>query len=128
VLLSISRLKDYFLFWPKADSSTLSNISRVGSFGLFLPFMIYGLALSLKSTWARRRELGRDTRAAGVVLLYLFIAVYSGVHLLSWAYVRYRLPVDAVLVVFAAWAIHDLSLRASRWIGRRPLAEKTRGL
>ena len=45
-LLSLSRTREYFKFWPSADSSTISNISRVGSFGLFLPLMLYGAILA----------------------------------------------------------------------------------
>jgi hypothetical protein len=119
ILLSISRIKDYFLFWPRAESSLLSNISRVGSFGLFLPFMIYGLVLSFKSIWPQRRGLADDIRSAGVVLLYAFIVVYTGVHLLSWAGVRYRLPVDTVLVIFAALGLYDLYTRFVHRYARR---------
>jgi len=53
VLLSTSRLKDFFLFWPQSQSGLLSNLSRVGSFGIFLPFMVYGLVLAL---WPGRLE------------------------------------------------------------------------
>jgi hypothetical protein len=38
-------------------------------------------------------------------LLYLYVAIYTLVHLLSWTLIRYRLPVDAVLVIFAAVAV-----------------------
>ncbi|MEJ2354123.1 MAG: hypothetical protein P8Y03_30480, partial [Anaerolineales bacterium] len=45
--LSLSRIPVYFMFWPSTDSSLISNISRVSSFALFLPFMLYGLLLAL---------------------------------------------------------------------------------
>jgi hypothetical protein len=108
LMLSLSRIKDHFIFWPKADSGMLSNISRVGSFGLFLPFMIYGLILSLIHVWRKRRTLAVDERAAALVLLYLFILIYTGMHILTWAGIRYRLPVDTVLVIFAAIGLVDL--------------------
>jgi hypothetical protein len=41
-------------------------------------------------------------------LIVLFIVVYAGIHLLSWALIRYRLPIDAVLVLFAALAFVEL--------------------
>jgi hypothetical protein len=44
----------------------------------------------------------------------LFVALYTLVHLLSWALIRYRLPVDAVLLVFAALAVERV---AGRWVG-----------
>jgi hypothetical protein len=40
-----------------------------------------------------------------LTLVWLFMAVYTAVHLASWANVRYRLPVDAVLLIFAGLAI-----------------------
>ncbi|MEZ4661991.1 MAG: hypothetical protein R2911_30955 [Caldilineaceae bacterium] len=48
VLLSISRLREYFKFWPAADSTLASNIARVGSFGLLLPLLLWGLALCIR--------------------------------------------------------------------------------
>ena len=50
-------------------------------------------------------------------LLYMFIVVYTGIHILTWTLVRYRLPVDAVLVIFAGLAMVDL-------IGRVPGVKK----
>lgn len=94
--LSISRIPAYFIFWPSADSELVSNISRVASFGLFLPFMVVGLVISLRNWWRSGRDRWRDP----VLLLYLFMGLYTLIHLLSWALVRYRLPVDAVWLLF----------------------------
>jgi 4-amino-4-deoxy-L-arabinose transferase-like glycosyltransferase len=104
VLLSLSRIPSYFMFWYSPESSTLSNISRIGSFGVFLPFMLYGLILSVKQN---RKNLP----ASPAGLMMLFAVVYSGVHILTWTLVRYRLPVDAVLIPFAASALVELSQR-----------------
>ena len=98
LLLSLSRTETYFMFWPSSESSTLSNIVRVLSFGVALPFMIYGLLLSIRH-WRKW------------LLFYLFVAIYSAIHLLSWALIRYRLPVDAVLLVFASYGVVDLVRR-----------------
>jgi hypothetical protein len=46
-------------------------------------------------------------------LLILFVLVYSGVHILTWTLVRYRLPVDAVLLPFAGLALYDIAQRLS---------------
>ena len=92
LLLSLSRVPHYFKFWPSPYSSTISNVSRVCSFGLLLPLMLLGLILSWRS------------HGASIILLYLFIVIYSGIHLLSWASIRYRLPVDAVFLLFAGLA------------------------
>ena len=62
-LLSLSRVADYFEFWPKRESSLLFNLGRLVSFTLFLPLMLYGLFLSF-------RIPGFASRNA---LLYLFI-------------------------------------------------------
>jgi len=97
-LLSLSRVPVYFLFWPSAESGIVSNISRVGSFGLFLPLMLAGLIYSLANRKMRRRTFGNAS------LLLLFAVLYTVVHLLSWALVRYRLPVDAILLLYAGLA------------------------
>ncbi len=107
LLLSIDRIPAYFMFWPSSDSGTLSNIARVGSFGLLWPFMLYGLLLWLRRSWGGRGEF----LASPALLLALFGMVYSGIHILTWALVRYRLPVDAVLLIFAGLAVADLAAR-----------------
>jgi len=101
--LSLSRIPVYFMFWPSPHSSILSNISRIGSFGVFLPFMIYGLMTTL----AKKGE-EKVTLYSPVFLLLLFILVYSLIHIFTWTLIRYRLPVDAVLVLFAAVGFSDL--------------------
>jgi len=110
--LSISRIPPYFMFWPTAESSLISNISRVSSFGIMLPFMLYGL---YRSYIGRIMPLVKQP----LFLLYMFITVYTGIHILTWTLVRYRLPVDAVLLIFAGLAVVDLFgriPRAKEWI------------
>lgn len=95
--LSLSRAKEYFKFWPSSDSSRASNYARVLSFGLILPFLVSGIVLALvRSTGEERRH------APGVSLLLLVAALYTLVHLATWTLIRYRLPVDAILMPFAA--------------------------
>ena len=123
-LLSLSRLRAFFEFWPTPDTSLLHNVGRTGSFGLFLPFMVYGLYLSScrpGSTIATPHAVdGRGM--SGVVLLYLFMGFYTLLHVLTWAMVRYRLPVDAVLLPFAALAVTEtcgrIYRRIARWINQ----------
>ena len=107
LLLSLSRVRDYFEFWPSPDSSTLFNLGRVLSIGVFLPFMICGVIIAVRRYGSR------------LALIYLFIAFYSVLHILTWAMSRYRLPVDAVALLFAAMAIVELGERVA---GRNPLA------
>ncbi len=94
MLLSLSRIPSYFRFWPSASSSLISNIARVGSFGILFPFMLFGLVRSL-----------RHRPGPALWLLYIFSLVYVGIHLLSWTLPRYRLPVDAVWLLFAAYGL-----------------------
>ncbi len=109
VLLSLSRIPVYFKFWPSADSGLISNISRVASFALFLPLMLVGLVYSLANRDLRRRTIGQAS------LLLLFMVVYAGIHLASWALIRYRLPVDAILLIYAGLAANAIWT----WLSRR---------
>ena len=109
ILLSISRIPPYFMFWSSAKSSLISNIARLGSFGIMFPFMIYGLWLKFKefSTNNLNSFLNMFTSREG--LLLLFVCIYSIVHILTWTLIRYRLPVDAVLLPFASLALVTIS-------------------
>ncbi len=116
LLLCLSRVRDFIEFWPTADSSRLFNAGRVASIGLFLPFMVYGVWLALRAGSKGAGEQGREGafgfQPAASNLLLLFILFYSALHIATWAMSRYRLPVDAVLLVFAAAGIADLVERA----------------
>jgi 4-amino-4-deoxy-L-arabinose transferase-like glycosyltransferase len=100
--LTLDKTLEYFKFWPSSDSSRISNLNRVFSFGLYLPFMLLGLYLSF-SRWRN------------FVPLYLFIVIHTAIHLLSWPSLRYRLPVDAVLMVFAGITILELAKQLKTW-------------
>jgi 4-amino-4-deoxy-L-arabinose transferase-like glycosyltransferase len=102
LLLSLSRVRSFFEFWPTSDTTLLHNIGRTGSFGLLLPFLLYGLVLALRRPGFVKRN----------ALLFLFAAFYTVLHVMTWAMVRYRLPVDAALIPLAALAVTDLLNRA----------------
>jgi 4-amino-4-deoxy-L-arabinose transferase-like glycosyltransferase len=107
VLLSLNRAKDYFVFWPSANSDLISNLARLLSFTLFFPFMIYGIVLALTN-----RHMGEKISLHSPVTLLLgYCLVYTVMHLMTWTLIRYRLPVDAILIVFAGLAITDLANR-----------------
>jgi hypothetical protein len=108
--LSLSRTREYFKFWPSAESSRLSNLARVGSFGLFLPFMLYGLWTAGRHAWLAENHYQR----AAICLLLLFMAIYTAIHLLTWALIRYRLPVDAILLIFAAVGLVQIAEKLRR--------------
>lgn len=100
--LTLDKSLEFFWFWPSSDSSRISNLNRVLSFGLYLPFMLFGLWLSF-SRWR------------SFVVLYVFILVHTAIHLLSWPAPRYRLTVDAVLMVFAGMAVLELARYFQSW-------------
>lgn len=104
LLLSLSRIPVFFNFWPSAESDLISNISRVGGFGLLLPFMIYGLVRA----FIPGPITPRFWTGAPLALLWLFMLFYTAIHVFTWTLVRYRLPVDAILMLFAGLAMWDL--------------------
>jgi hypothetical protein len=103
IMLSISRLDEYFMFWPAAESGLISNVSRVLSFGLLWPLMAYGLLLHLRRSFSSE-----------MLILYLFVIVYTAIHLLSWALIRYRLPVDAILILFASATLVEIRMKLAQ--------------
>jgi hypothetical protein len=104
LLLSLSRVGDYFEVLPNAESSLLFNAGQLLSFTLFLPFMLLGSVVALRKDrpGSRRRWL---LLPDPVALALFFVVFYSVLHIFTWAMPRYRLPVDAVLLPFAALGI-----------------------
>jgi hypothetical protein len=94
--LSLSKAAVQFRFWFDARTDPGSNWMRLLSFGVYLPFFIAGLALSLKD-WRRS------------VLIYLFVVIFNLLHILTWGGIRYRLPVDAALMPYAGLALVTLA-------------------
>jgi hypothetical protein len=111
LLLTLNKTLEYFRFWPSSESSQISNLNRVLSFGLYLPFMLLGLGLSV-------------LRWRSFVLLYLFVVIHTGTYLLSWPSPRYRLPVDAVLIVFAGVALLELANQFNTWRQRLAVTDQ----
>jgi len=108
LLLSLSRVRAFFEFWPTPDTTLLHNVGRTGSYGLLLPFLLYGLFLAL-------RQPGFAVENA---LLFLYAGFYALLHILTWAMVRYRLPVDAALMPLAAWALVRLARKARSMVAQ----------
>jgi len=113
-LLSLSRIPPYFKFWYSPDSSLLSNVSRLASFGIMLPFMLYGLVLGIKKNMSGTGNRFLNLMISPVGLLVIFTIIYSSVHILTWTLIRYRLPVDAVLIPFASLALMDVAERITK--------------
>ncbi|MFN2139238.1 MAG: hypothetical protein ACK2U5_02090, partial [Candidatus Promineifilaceae bacterium] len=85
--------------------------SRVASFGLFLPFMLIGLARTVLYKFPSFSSRLKSP----LTLVYLFLLAYTGIHLLTWTLIRYRLPLDAFLVIFAGLTL----VRIGEWILNR---------
>lgn len=109
ISLTLSRMRIFFAFWPTAGSSWMSNVARALSFGVSLPFMAYGLILSLR-------------RWRVFLPLYIFLILHLGVYLASWVMIRYRIPADTILLLFAGLAAVDLHHRAFH---RRAILDST---
>jgi hypothetical protein len=82
--------------------------------------MIYGIWLSINPNSFRRIVSPKliQTKNMNFFITWLqtpialwlsFFIVYNAFHLASWAGVRYRLPTDTVLVIFAAVSIENLT-------------------
>jgi hypothetical protein len=110
--LSISRIPFYFQFLPDSQSGLASNLSRMLSFGIMWPFMLYGMVRVYLDS---RKRIWKLTLANGLTspafLLVLFAVIYTGIHVMTWTLVRYRLPVDMVMLMFAAYGLIDLFTR-----------------
>jgi hypothetical protein len=104
--LSLSRVASYFEFWP-TDTTLLHNAGRLLSFTLYLPFMVAGFILAGRQ--AKRGRGWLDFLTTPTALALLFITCYALLHILTWAMARYRLPLDAVAISFAALALQRLT-------------------
>jgi hypothetical protein len=69
--------------------------------------MIYGVWLALRNP--TRSPAHSLLHREDVAFLVLFMAFYTALHILTWAFSRYRLPVDAVALPFAALALLDVA-------------------
>jgi 4-amino-4-deoxy-L-arabinose transferase-like glycosyltransferase len=108
VMLTVTRLREFFLFWPTAESDLLANTLRVLSFGLMWPFALGGL-------WLSRRQW-RD-----LLPIYIFMVVHTGIYAVTWTMIRYRIPLDAFLIPFAAYAgVQLYTWLMATWRGRKP--------
>jgi hypothetical protein len=119
LLLSLSRIPDYFEFWPTPDTTLINNLGRVGSIGVLLPFMLAGIVMAVRMAGPRAQGSWLKFSIIPLALLLLFMVIYSLMHIFTWAMPRYRLPVDAVAIAFAAIAFDALALAvAKRWRAR----------
>ena len=87
--------------------------------------MLYGLFISLRNSPIPNLQpnspptTDHQPQFTGHWLLITFVSVYTLIHLLSWALIRYRLPVDGVMLIFAGVALVDLVERFRAWRCKR---------
>jgi hypothetical protein len=74
-----------------------------------LPFLLYGRVLTVRCPGFVKRSS----------LLFVFAGLYALLHLLSWAMVHNRLPVDEALHPLTAQAVVDLLQKARAGIPQR---------
>jgi hypothetical protein len=124
LLLSLSRVRDYFEFWPTADSTVINNVGRTLSIALALPFMLAGLWLALRRCGPRRSlQSWLSFSTTPLALALLFMVFYSLLHILTWSMSRYRMPIDALALPFAALALSELVMPVlSTWLHHRTTA------
>ena len=129
--LAVSKTSAFFRFWPSSDSSFASNLTRSLSFGLLFPFMLSGLVITALRAWfdpdVPKVDLGAHSYLLALELLFLFLSVYTLIHILSWSLIRYRLPVDAVLVPFAAVSALRFLETAPRFLDWSGISDRFRG-
>ena len=94
----VARFKpDYFPF-PDARFqgawSLKHNVSSILCFGLLIPFAIIGIIIMLK-----------EKHKASLFLL-LPILVQTLIHMLMWSRDRYRMPIDAFVIIIAVYGIY----------------------
>lgn len=122
MLLSASRAEEYFRFWPKSNSGAMGSVARMLSFGLFFPLVLIGLCVLLFSFFRANGTGYFSTQQPGVALLLLTGGFYTLLHLMTWTLIRYRLPVDAILMPVAA-----IGTAAGLGLLKRILSRQSRG-
>ncbi len=100
-MLTLTRMRELFTFWPTGDSTPVSNAMRLLSFGLLVPFTLYGL-WSIRYQWQL------------LLPIYAYLMIHTGVYSVTWTMIRYRIPMDAFFIMVAAAGILPL-LRRLGW-------------
>jgi len=99
--LAVSKFQRFWSLWPNAEgfSRGLYKAAALASFGPVLALALLGLYV-LRDRW---RELG---------LIWLFVGYYTALHMVALASIRYRLPLEPLLIACAAAC-------AARLLGRQ---------
>ena len=95
--LSVKKFFRFWHLWPNHESfsSWKYRILSVGSFGIVLLLFL----LSPFFLWREREKL---------FLIYLFVLYYTAIHMVTIGSIRYRLPVEPVLIAVAGATLAQL--------------------
>ncbi len=109
--LCVGRFIEFFRVLGRTRTSPLIAMARLLSYGLVLPFFVIGFILSCR----RSSDLSRQKWVLIAVILS-----FIGLHVLTTAEPRYRLPIEPFMVAFAAFAATRIYHRWEIWRkGRR---------
>lgn len=103
LFVTLARLRELFTFWPTADSGRLANLLRLCSFGWLAPLAAVGVIANLP-------------RWRALAPLYLFLLLHTGIYAVTWAMIRYRMPMEPFLIIFGAYTLVTIY---DRWIAPR---------
>ena len=114
----------FWQFYPNAPEgeTTTRRVYRLlglGSYGVLFPLFVLGL-------WLGRHEFRR------LAVLYGFLCYFTLVHCLVYGKLRYRIPMDGVILAFSAsgalWVAERLVTGRlhvfERWLAGKPAAQK----
>jgi 4-amino-4-deoxy-L-arabinose transferase-like glycosyltransferase len=102
--LSFSKGLNLWRLYPSPMSMPLDfkkKLFSVLSYGLLLPFCLYWLFRNLR-------------RNRGVRLVFLFFLAYTLLHAVIFSKVRFRLPLDTLVVLMAVGGIGDIAKKLRR--------------
>ena len=119
--------QNFLRFWqfypnaPEGETTTrrVYRLLGLGSYGVLFPLFVLGL-------WLGRHEFRR------LAVLYGFLCYFTLVHCLVYGKLRYRIPMDGVILAFSAsgalWVAERLVTGRlhvfERWLAGKPAAQK----
>jgi len=97
---TVKRFLKLYRFFPHKDkgyihSEKLMIITSLCSYGLLFPFFIYGFFRNLK-----------DFKK--YIFLYMTIFTFTFVYSITWAIIRYRIPLEPYIIIFASYGIMNI--------------------
>ena len=95
VKLAVHKLKRFWSLFPKTQTPERDALINLLSYGWLLPLFLVGMALAVRvppTPW----------------ILYLWVAYFCLLTLVMHGTTRYRLPVEPVIILFAAFTLERL--------------------